>query len=49
MPRQESKPESRLWGMLLTAVLVGLTTVFIAGAVLSLALMATGERLTQLG
>jgi len=49
MPRQEPKPESRFWGTLLTAVLVGLTTIFIAGAVFSLALIATGERLTQFG
>jgi hypothetical protein len=35
--------------MLLTAALIGLTVVFIAGAVFSLALIATGERLTQLG
>jgi hypothetical protein len=46
MPGQEPKPENPLWGTLLTAALVGLTTVFIAGAVFSLALIATGERLT---
>jgi hypothetical protein len=49
MPRQEPKPEGRFWERLLTAVLIGLTTVFIAGAVFSLALIATGERLTQPG